>query len=246
MEFESHRLAPRGLISPLSLLRHVEGETAVGKHPPLLPNPSPADAHGSGAQGPAPGHRGQRAPSTTSEASTPSPRLNSTRGRYQIMIWSGCRTGCRRRRPRPARRLDSPARRGGRRRERRLVHVEPRRDQVEAERRGPARGALLIASGPDAIDAQNRLMLPPGMLPHTTASKPTDCWSRPSFSRQNRRRAGAQDLHCSVRGGVGMNRSRSDEAVGREVARGQPYQFQLLSCTRPRCSCLPTKRFVPL
>ena len=44
-----------------------------------------------------------------------------------------------------------------RRRERRLVHVEPRRDEVEAERRGPARGALVIASGLlDAIDAGSK------------------------------------------------------------------------------------------
>ena len=49
-------------------------------------------------------------------------------------------------------------------------------------------------------------MPPPGMLPQTTASKPTDCWSRPSFLKTKSTPCGkrAQDLDCcSVRGGVG-------------------------------------------
>ena len=49
-------------------------------------------------------------------------------------------------------------------------------------------------------------MPPPGMLPQTTASKPTDCCRRPSFLKTKSTPCGkrAQDLDCcSVRGGVG-------------------------------------------
>ena len=49
-------------------------------------------------------------------------------------------------------------------------------------------------------------MPPPGMLPQTTASKPTDCCRRPSFRSTKSTPCGkrAQDLDCcSVSGGVG-------------------------------------------
>ena len=84
-------------------------------------------------------------------------------------------------------------------------------------------------------------MPPPGMLPQTTASKPTDCWSRPSFRSTKSTPCGkrAQDLDCcSVRGGVGYEPLAKALLIRRPGSCPRPVVSYSCCwpCTRPRCS----------